>query len=699
MSAQTVRISNGHLGLEVGVTVDGVVALTGVTAGDGDGIVVERAQPLVEILVLGEGHSLTNTRLTHTAVGRRLRYVSHEISRVGTEQHLAITQADPQTGLQATSRFVIADGVPALRSWTEVTATDQDVILQAVSSFAASAFLRPGESADAVDMLQARSEWCGESRWSRRPLRGADGLIDIDTVFHDHESRGMLGTTSTSTWSSGEFLPTGVLANRRSGYAWAWQIEHNGAWRWELDSLGEAENAVVLVLSGPTDLHHQWTHRLSPGDTFATVPVSIAVSNAGSDGAFAALTSQRRAIRRHRAVDAGLPLIFNDYMNTLMGDPTTEKLTPLIDAAAAVGAEYFCIDAGWYDDSGAWWDSVGEWQPSHSRFPGGLGRVLDHIRERGMMPGLWLEPEVIGVRSSLADRLPPEAFLQRSGQRVVEHSRYHLDLRHPAARAHLDEVIDRAVDQWGVRYFKLDYNVTPGAGTDHDAFSVGDGLLQHNRAHLEWLDGVLDRHPDVIFENCSSGAMRMDYAMMSRLDLQSTSDQQNFALYPAIAAAAPASLVPEQAGNWAYPSAEMSEEETAFAMMNGMLGRLYLSGHLDLLEGAGLALVREAVDINKSYRGLLDTATPFWPVGLPGWTDDTIVLGLDTREGGLLAVWHRGDAREIELTLPPAYAGASVETVYPARLADWRPELSGGTTLRLRPAQAMSARLLRLTRA
>ena len=61
-------------------------------------------------------------------------------------------------------------------------------------------------------------------------------------------------------------------------------------------------------------------------------------------------------------------------MNCLMGDPTTEKLLPLIDAAAEAGAEYFVIDAGWYDDeNGGWWDSVGAWEPAASRFPGSAG--------------------------------------------------------------------------------------------------------------------------------------------------------------------------------------------------------------------------------------------------------------------------------------------------------------------------------------
>ena len=49
-----------------------------------------------------------------------------------------------------------------------------------------------------------------------------------------------------------------------------------------------------------------------------------------------------------------------------------------------------------------------------------------------MKVGLWLEPEVVGVRSPVAQSLPDAAFLQRHGRRVTEHDRFLLDLRHPA---------------------------------------------------------------------------------------------------------------------------------------------------------------------------------------------------------------------------------------------------------------------------
>lgn len=80
-----------------------------------------------------------------------------------------------------------------------------------------------------------------------------------------------------------------------------------------------------------------------------------------------------------------------------------------------------------------------------------------------------------------------------------------------------------------------------GPGTDKGGTSLGQGLLEHQRALLDWLDAVQARHPELLIENCASGAMRMDYAMLSRLHLQSTSDQQHPLLYATITAAASAS--------------------------------------------------------------------------------------------------------------------------------------------------------------
>lgn len=160
-----------------------------------------------------------------------------------------------------------------------------------------------------------------------------------------------------------------------------------------------------------------------------------------------------------------------------------------------------------------------------------------------------------------------------------------------------------------------------GAGTDRDPVSVGAALLDHDRAHLDWIEALLDRHPGLVRENCASGAMRADSALLSLMELQSTSDQQDPLLYPPIPAAAPLSILPERAASWACPEPGTTAEQTAFTLATGLSGRFYLCGHLDRLDAAQLELVAEAVETARELRDGLARSVPLWPLDLPAWED------------------------------------------------------------------------------
>ncbi|QFQ95687.1 alpha-galactosidase [Streptomyces phaeolivaceus] len=634
-----------------------------------------RALPLVEVQVAGGGRLGTSgKRHVDGALSRGLRCTGHEEEADSGTRTLRVRMADDATGLRVTAVYRLRDGVPVLHAEARVkNAGDSPVTLEYVSSLALSNLARslpPGERwEDGLSLWLAANPWSGEFRWSRATL-AARGLYDVGMVAYGQTgSKNRVAVTSTGAWSSSEYLPMGCLEETATGRALLWQIEHNGSWHAEL---GDRFDDVYLTLSGPTDREHHWRRRLAPGESFRTVPAAVAlVPEGGPEAALAALTAHRRATRRpHPDLDR-LPVVFNDFMNSLMGEPSTEALLPLVDAAAAAGAEVFCVDAGWYDAEppGAvgpggvpgWWDAVGEWEESKSRFPGGLREVVDRIRAAGMVPGLWLEPEVVGVRSAVAAELPDEAFFRRDGVRLVEWGRHQLDLRHPAARAHLDGVVDRLVRDYGVGYLKLDHNIDIGAGTDgpDGTDSPGDGLLGHNRAHLDWLDGVLDRHPGLVLESCAAGGSRTDHAILSRLPIHSVTDQQDFRLLPAVAAAAPTAVTPEQGAIWAYPQPGHTAAELGTVLVSAMLGRVHLSGRPDLLDDARSALVREALATYKTYRHLLPTARPHWPLGFPGWRDGLLALALTAEDGTtLLALWRReGAPATVELTLPGVGGG------------------------------------------
>jgi len=702
--SQTIRWGHGALELEISVQEDGTPRLSRIGApGEAERSPRPGAPlPLVEVTVTGHGRFWSGRNLIDTAVGARLRHRSHRSTREGAWHVLTLDLHEPETGLAAEVVYRSPDGLPVLRG--EVVLRNEGsatLHLESVGSLVAGC-LSSGDPADldAADLLWAENDWLAECRWQRSPLRVTSPALN--RRFHFRSTKSPRVVAGEGTWSSLGHLPMGGLADSRSGRTWVWQIEHNGGgWRWES---GERDSTAYVALFGPTDQDHGWRHPLAPGAEFRTVPVALAfAAQGGPDAAFAALTRYRRAIRRPHSDHTWLPVVFNDYMNCLMGDPTTDRLLPLVDAAAEAGAEYFVIDAGWYaDESSSWWDTVGGWEPSVSRFPGerGIHEVLDRIRERGMVPGIWLEPEAVGVNSPVAKTLPEEAFFRRDGQRVVEAAgRYQLDLRHPAARARLDLVVDRLVAELGVGYFKFDHNTSHGSGTsNHPEETPAAGQLEHNRAHLDWLDGILDRHPHLVIENCASGGMRMDYALLSRLQLQSTSDQQDLLLYPPIAAAAPTAVTPEQGAVWAYPLPEDSLDEVAFTMATALLGRIHLSGKLTELGPEATALVHEALAVYKSIRADLPQAVPTWPLGLPAWEDPWIALALRTPTTTYVTAWRRPGAEPAATLHLPHLLGAAVRTevLYPGdtrAVHAWHPD---GAELALTLPSAPSAVLIRL---
>ena len=132
--------------------------------------------------------------------------------------------------------------------------------------------------------------------------------------------------------------------------------------------------------------------------------------------------------------------------------------------------------------------------------------------------------------------------------------------------------------------------------------------------------------------------------------------------------------------------------------VTGLSGRPYFSGHLDHMSDAQLALVREAADLWKAIRADVVESVPFWPTGLPSWSDDVVSLGLlcpdDT---AYIAVWNRSaEPRRITLRLPQAQS-AAVSQAYPAGLAQWETTPAGEpNTVVVEAPAGPAARFLRI---
>ncbi|MEM1474460.1 glycoside hydrolase family 36 protein [Pediococcus pentosaceus] len=626
---------------------------------------------LTEINITGEEDHLhimgKGAKQSGTSSGAELEYESHQVTENTTGKMVIVKQVHPRLRLEVKTFFELFKDCEVIKTWKVVTNLSNEKIgLESIASLSITGVLQqdfyPADYTKNISLALAHNGWTAEAQWSKK-LLSEYGLVYLADGMKEEASSKRISINNNSSWSCSEYSPQGILYNQATNQSTIWQIEHNGAWHFEIE---DTDNGGLLNLQimGPEEYDNHWWKSLDMNESFTTVAVSYSQVGGDFEKAIDELTKYRRITRRKNEDNEKMPVIFNDYMNGLMGDPTVENEMPLIDAANEIGAEYYVIDCGWYD-SGDWWDTVGEWKQSLERFPNGIVELTDYIRSKGMIPGLWLEIEVMGVNSKLAAELPDNWFFMRHGKRIKDIGRYHLDFRNEEVRKYATSVVDRLVNDYHLGYIKMDYNTPTGIGTDFESDSFGDGLFEHNRAYLKWIDDIFDKYPKLIIENCGSGGLRHDHAMLSRHSIQSLTDQTDYIRNGAIASVGSSIMTPEQCAVWSYPLQKGDQEEVVYNMINSMLGRIHQSGYLNKLTKERLMLVSEAVSVYKKYRHKINQALPIWPNGLGRMDDENVSFGLKTESELLLAVEHNIGDTFVQIDLAKYGEFNKVDIIYP----------------------------------
>lgn len=603
-----------------------------------------------EVQVTGENRG-GRGKMVYTSEAERLTYVG---AREDGDT-LTVTQESPS--VRVDTRFEIYADTNAVRVITTVTnIADEPIVLEEVGAFCLSGF---GQKA-AVDTLTL-TKFMQSHHVECRPVRHALrewGLCPSGPIGQQRVSESNVGS-----WSTKEALPMGVLEGEFG--ALMWQIESNHSWHWEIAD--DRTCHYYLYLGGPSLPYGGWSKRLAVGESYQTPAAALAFGRDVND-VIGQMTRYRRHIAARCAADETLPSIFNEYMHLSWDSPTAENTAMMAPVVAKTGVEYYVIDCGWHNEEpgNVIYPYVGQWRESHARFPDGLRQTTDLIRSLGMKPGLWIEPEIIGYQcTDMLAYYDDDGFYQRYGKRLTCSRRHFLDYRNERVREYMTETVRRMVEDYGAAYIKCDYNQDCGVGTDRDAFTAGEGLELATAAYFDWLSEMMRTYPDVVFEGCASGGMRMDYKTLSTFHLLSTSDQTNYRLYPYIAANILAAVLPEQAAVWSYPvtsecqGEDVSDDRIAMNMVNSMLGRMHLASHLERLDEHKLALVREGVDYYNSLAAVKRRALPYFPLGWASFGDPVACAGLRDGDRVYLAVWNMCSAGRVCLPLDAVSARVS----------------------------------------
>ena len=626
----------------------------------------------VEVQICGENKNThLGAKMARSSEGGKLIYLSHTQS----ENCLEIVQKTEL--IEVKTVFIGYENTNAVRVYTEVkNIADREIILEEVSAFVACGIGERGiDSADELyftRFLQSHHAECQPRRASFREW----GLFRANA-----ESQKRIAFANVGSWSTKEELPQGIIEDTKKGGFTMFQIESSASWYYEIADYAEK---YYLYLGGPNSTFGGWGKALKNGESYRSLNVALAFGE-NLNQVVGEMTKYRRQISGKNALDAYLPSIFNEYMHLSWDCPSEEQTWRIAPRIAKTGVKYYVIDCAWHDEelSTKIYHYVGKWKESNERFPSGVRKTTDMLRSLGMKAGLWIEPEVIGIRcAEMLGFYDDSCFMQRNGKRLAVMNRHFLDYRNEKVRAYMTEVIRRMVEEYGADYIKCDYNQDCGVGTDYLALCAGEGLEACADAFLSWMKEMTEKFPQVIFEGCSSGGMRMDYKTLSVYSLLSTSDQVDYLQYPYIAGNVLAAVIPEQAAVWSYPVGEVGarlpedgaikqtqenvpNERIAVNMINSFLGRMHLASHLERMNEQQLALVKEGVEYYDSLTNAKKVALPYFPCGFTVFGAENVAAGFKTENKIYLAVWCLKGEKQVKVPIQEGIK--SVKLAYPSQ--------------------------------
>jgi hypothetical protein len=281
----------------------------------------------------------------------------------------------------------------------------------------------------------------------------------------------------------------------------------NALWQMRARKVSNAEKDVVVVETGFSDT--AFAMKAAPGEKIELPEVIFykAKSRTDLDGYRLHAYFNRRYPRKK------MPVLYNDWLHSY-GVVDIDDLCRQADAAADIGCEAFMVDAGWYGDgSKNWFEAVGDWIENPKSGPAGrLAELSAHVRERGMIFGLWFEPERAG-KESHAFASHPELFIKSV------HGTF-LDFSKPEAVDYIFETISGCIDRYHLGWLKFDFN--DNLPTDVS----GSAFYHYFKGQREFIRRLRERYPDLYITNCASGGYRMELSQSILFDSFWLSDDQ-----------------------------------------------------------------------------------------------------------------------------------------------------------------------------
>lgn len=403
--------------------------------------------------------------------GRLLPCFSFAESRREGETLCLVSRGD---GLALTHRITPqATGVITLKTVLEA---DRPI---RVSWLAAPVLPAPQAASELIDVS---GRWIGEFQLNRVPWTPGVRLREAVTGRSGHEHPPYVILPETG-------------CTETAGRAFALHYAWSGGHRMVAEELQDGRRQVQF--GAPLGAETEAARRFETADLIAVF------SDTGLNGIGRAFqTDIRDRVVRWPNPARPRPVHYNCWEAVYFNHDVT-VLSEIAKHAAALGAERFVLDDGWFGKRDGDTSGLGDWVIDRRKWPDGLGPLVERVHDLGMSFGLWFEPEMVNPDSDLY-RAHPDWALGRTDQ-VTGRNQMALDLSRAEVRDYLFNAVSAVLGSCAIDYVKWDHNrVLP--------------LVDAAQARGTWelMDRLRAAHPTVEIESCSSGGGRIDAGILAR---------------------------------------------------------------------------------------------------------------------------------------------------------------------------------------
>ncbi len=538
----------------------------------------------------------------------------------------------------------------------------------------------------APNFWKVHNTWCCEAVFEKFDLK-AEGFRGQERV----KRAGKISVSSNGSQTTNRYLPLGVFEKENYGY-FMFEILPVGSWSYEIEagmSMGEDENEIILALTGRNLCDNGWYKRLQPQEKYVTEEARI-VGGADIDCILEQTTLFRRNEKRKIKKEPYEEIVYNVFQSNVWANPSEEKDEKWIPLVAEIGADYYVIDAGWFDEGNT--QGVGSWEENTDWYSNGLNTTIEKIRTQNMKFGLWVELQSFGVKCKKPHLLPEYCFFHTDGIRTICNGRYQLNYAVKEVRDYADGIIKKIVEKYHPDYIKIDYNQTQ-IGNDCEKGSNTEGLASHCAAYHQWFCEIQDKYPEIIFESCASGGMCIDSTNGALTTVFSATDQGIYYNIPPIVANLPLAILPEQMGIWCVPVYDSdypttNDEKVIMNVINSLYGVMHLCSKIDVLTKRQKALLKEGMEYYRSLAKIKKDAIPVMPDGFTRFDEETVFTGMRTKNKLYLSIYNISSEKCTIKKDLSKYGIENVFLTYPSQSNNEYSLKDGCFTLELNPMSA-----------